>query len=76
MGESLWGKAREHLVRSLELEPSSVGYETLGQLLERQGELEQAMLCFRNALRLNQGKSPLPLPMDAARLTPPHSAPA
>lgn len=76
VGESLWGKAREHLVRSLELEPSSVGYETLGQLLERQGELEQAMLCFRNALRLNQGKSPLPLPMDAARLTPPHGAPA
>jgi HemY protein len=74
VGESLWGKAREHLVRSLELQPSSVGYEILGQLLERQGELEQAMLCFRNALRLNQGKAPLPLPMDQARLASPESA--
>jgi HemY protein len=71
VAKALWGKAREHLVRSLELEPTSSGYETLGQLLERQGELEQAMLCFRNALRLNQGKSALPLPVDKARLNPP-----
>jgi HemY protein len=71
VGESLWGKARQHLIRSLELEPTSAGYETLGQLLERQGELELAMDCFRNALRLNQGKAPLPLPGDHARLQSP-----
>lgn len=69
-GESLWGKAREHMVKSLELEPGSSGYDSLGQLLERQGELELAMLCFRNALRINQGQSPLPLPKDTTRLAP------
>jgi hypothetical protein len=29
------------------------------------------MACFRNALRMNQGKEPLPLPGDLARLEPP-----
>lgn len=66
--EELWGKAREHLVRSLELEPSVAGYDSLGQLLERKGELEVAMACFRNALRMNQGQDPLPLPGELARL--------
>lgn len=67
-GESLWGKARQHLVKSLELEPSSLGYDALGQLMERQGELELAMACFRNALRMNQGQPPKPLPGGVARL--------
>ena len=70
-GEELWGKARQHLIQGLELEASSTGYDALGQLLERQGELELAMTCFRNALRLNQGKAPIPLPGDQARLAPP-----
>ena len=70
-GESLWGKAREHMVRSLEIEPSSLGYDAFGQLLEHQGEMEPAMACFRNALRMNQGQPPEPLPTDAARLTAP-----
>lgn len=71
VGESLWGKAREHMVKSLELEPSSLGYDALGQLLERQGELEPAMACFRNALRMNQGLTPEPLPAGSARLSAP-----
>jgi len=70
-GESLWGKAREHMVKSLELEPSSLGYDAFGQLLERQGELEPAMACFRNALRMNQGQTPKPLPSNIARLSAP-----
>ncbi len=69
--QSLWGKARTHLIRSLELEPSAAGYDALGQLLERQGELEIAMACFRNALRMTQGRPPEPLPLDPARLAPP-----
>ena len=69
--ESLWGKAREHTVKSLELEASSLGYEVLGQLLERQGEQEPAMTCFRNALRMNQGQEPLPLPVGTERLAAP-----
>lgn len=69
--DELWGKAREHLIMSLELKSSSGGYDSLGQLLERQGELELAMACFRNALRLNQGKPAIPLPGDQARLSAP-----
>jgi HemY protein len=69
--EELWGKARHHLVRSLEIEPSVPGYDSLGQLLERKGELEVAMACFRNALRMSQGKEPKPLPGEQAKLGPP-----
>lgn len=74
--ESLWGKAREYMVKSLELEPSSLGYDAFGQLLERQGELEPAMACFRNALRMNQGQPPKPLPASAARLSGPQESTA
>ncbi|NNK52391.1 MAG: hypothetical protein HKO99_12410, partial [Xanthomonadales bacterium] len=51
--------------------PSVAGYDALGQLLDRKGELEVAMACFRNALRMNQGKDPEPLPGDLARLEAP-----
>lgn len=74
-GQELWGKSRTHLVQSLEIEPTAAGYDSLGQLLERLGELESAMVCFRNALRMTQGRAPLPLPADAARLTPPEAPP-
>ena len=69
--EELWGKARQHMIRSLELEPTVLGYDTLGQLLERKGELEASMICFRNALRMSQGKEPLPLPSEQVRLQAP-----
>jgi len=69
--DELWGKARHHMIRSLELEPTTTGYDSLGQLLERQGELEVAMASFRNALRLSQGKEPLPLPGEQIRLAAP-----
>jgi HemY protein len=69
--DELWGKARQHMIRSLELEPTVSGYDALGQLLERKGELEASMTCFRNALRLSQGKEPLPLPAGLARLEAP-----
>lgn len=72
--EQLWGKAREHMIRSLELDPSTGGYDSLGQLLERLGELETAMACFRNALRMSQGKRPDPLPGGQARLTSPQES--
>jgi HemY protein len=67
--EELWGKARHHMVRSLEIEPSVAGYDSLGQLLDRKGELEVAMACFRNALRMNQGKEPQPLPGEQPKLS-------
>ncbi len=67
-GQELWGKARHHLVRSLEIEPTAAGYDALGQLLERLGELEPSLVCFRNALRVTQGRQPEPLPVQAVRL--------
>jgi len=69
--EELWGKARHHMIRSLEIEPTVAGYDSLGQLLERKGELEISMACFRNALRMNQGREPQPLPGEQAKLTAP-----
>jgi HemY protein len=69
--EELWGKARQHMIRSLESEPTVLGYDTLGQLLERKGELEASMICFRNALRLTQGKEPIPLPGEQVKLQSP-----
>jgi HemY protein len=33
--DELWGKARQHLIQSLELKPGSGDYDSLGQLLER-----------------------------------------
>jgi len=69
--EELWGKARHHMIRSLEIEPSVGGYDSLGQLLERKGELEISMACFRNALRMNQGKDPVPLPGEQVKLASP-----
>ena len=69
--EELWGKARFHMIRSLELEPTVTGYDSLGQLMERQGNLELAMACFRNALRMNMGEKPHPLPSESPRLNAP-----
>lgn len=71
--DELWGKARHHMIRSLEIEPTVAGFDSLGQLLERKGEMEVAMACFRNALRMNQGKEPKPLPGEHARLEPPET---
>ena len=71
--EELWGKARHHMIRSLEIEPTVGGYDSLGQLLERKGELEIAMACFRNALRMSQGKEPLPLPGEYVKLEAPRT---
>lgn len=72
--EELWGKARHHMIRSLEIKPTVSGYDALGQLLERKGELEVSMVCFRNALRISQGKDPQPLPGEFIRLQAPATA--
>jgi len=69
--EELWGKARSHMIRSLELQPSVGAYDSLGQLLDRRGELDLATACFRNALRMSQGDAPIPLPASVNRLTAP-----
>lgn len=72
--EELWGKARHHMIRSLEIKPSVGGYDSLGQLLDRRGELDLATACFRNALRMSQGETPVPLPASVNRLQNPGTA--
>jgi len=37
-------------------------YAALGQVLDRAGQIESAAQCYRNALRLEQGRAPEPLP--------------
>lgn len=69
--EELWGKARQHMIRSLEIKPSIGGYDSLGQLLDRRGEMDLAMACFRNALRMSQGEAPVSLPVSVNRLQSP-----
>lgn len=54
--QQLWGKARAHLQESLRLERSQKTYQILGELLERQGEIEAALHCYHNALQLSQGQ--------------------
>lgn len=54
--QQLWGKARAHLQESLRLKPSRQTYQILGELLERQGEIEAALHCYHNALQLSLGK--------------------
>lgn len=48
--------ARDCLEKSIQLQPTSRGYEILARVLDRQGRLELATQCYRNALRLSHGR--------------------
>ena len=55
----LWGKARSYLEASIGAQPSTPAYRELGELLERMGETQHAMTCYRAGLELSSD-SPLP----------------
>ena len=57
----LWGKARQHLERSLALTPSMAAWEALGDTFAGQGDAEQAQRCYRNALAFGRGGVVTPL---------------
>ncbi len=57
----LWGKARQHLERSLALTPSMAAWEALGDTYVGQGDAEQAQRCYRNALAFGRGDAVTPL---------------
>lgn len=59
-------KAREHLQFAVRKSPNPAAYAALGQVLDRAGLLESATQCYRNALRLEQGRAPEPLPPASA----------
>jgi HemY protein len=48
----LWGKARSYLEASIGISPSAESYQQLGLLLERMGDDEEALRCFRAGLAL------------------------
>jgi HemY protein len=54
-------KAREHLQIAVRHSPDPGAYAALGRVLDRAGLLESATQCYRNALRLEQGRAPEPL---------------
>lgn len=55
-------RAREHLEKALSLRPGGEAYGLLGRVLDRSGQIEAAAHCYRNALRLQSGRSAEPLP--------------
>jgi HemY protein len=61
----LWGKARQHLERSLALTPSVAAWEALGDTFAGQGDAEQAQRCYRNALAFGRGEAVTPLAQSA-----------
>lgn len=59
-------KARDCLERVVRERPNSRAYAALGRVLDRAGKLEAAAQCYRNALRLRDGRGAEPLPPPAA----------
>ncbi len=57
----LWGKAHQHLQRSLALAPGGAAWEALGDAFAGQGDAVQAQRCYRNALAFARGDAVTPL---------------
>jgi HemY protein len=58
----LWGKARGYLERGLEIEPSPVLWEALGDCHAGRDDVSAAARCWRNALLAARGEPTQPLP--------------
>ena len=50
MANQIWGKAREHLDRAIELAALPAAYEAMGRLHEQLGETSKAATAYRRAL--------------------------
>lgn len=55
-------RARHHLQIAVQHSSDPRAYAALGQVLDRAGLIERAAQCYRNALRIGQGRAPEPLP--------------
>jgi HemY protein len=51
--QKLWGKAQNYLDASISLEPGHAAYTALGQLAEKMGRQEQALVYFQKAGQLH-----------------------
>ncbi|RMG55954.1 MAG: heme biosynthesis protein HemY [Gammaproteobacteria bacterium] len=58
----LWGKARRYLETALDLAPEPETCRLLGELLERLGEQDAALACYRRGLALAATEGPPKLP--------------
>jgi HemY protein len=58
----LWGKARSYLEASIGISPSAESYQQLGLLLERLGDEDEALRCFRAGLALEHAEPQRALP--------------
>lgn len=66
----LWGKARGYLESSISAGPTVAAYCELGALMERMGDTEQALSCYRNGMRLATGGAiALPSPQGRQEMT-------
>ncbi|NKI35794.1 hypothetical protein HFP89_11535 [Wenzhouxiangella sp. XN79A] len=59
-------RAREHLEAAVRARPDAEAFAALARVFDRGGQLEAATRCYRNALRLEQGRAPEPLPAPGA----------
>ena len=59
-------RAREHLEQAVRARPDARGFAALARVYDRAGQLDAATRCYRNALRLEQGRAPEPLPPPGA----------
>ena len=64
----LWGKARSYMEASLGIAPTTDACLELGVLLEKMGECEKAIACFRSGLEISR-ELPLPEIPDLPALT-------
>jgi len=48
----LWGKARSYLEVSINVQPNTEAFVELGTLLDKMGDRDTALACYREALRL------------------------
>ncbi len=55
-------RAREHLEQAVRARPDARAFAALARVYDRAGQLDAATRCYRNALRLEQGRAPEPLP--------------
>jgi HemY protein len=65
LGDRQYENARTSLERAVQAQPDGEAYAALGRIQDRSGQTEAAMQCYRNALRLKQGRSATPLPPPA-----------
>lgn len=60
-----YDRAQDCLERVVRERPNSRAYAALGRVLDRAGKLEAAAQCYRNALRMRDGRGAEPLPPPA-----------